>query len=60
MFNFQVDTSCDGFVDWDELCTYMLLRMRELDHVTNSLLAPISTPAIITQILHNKVENYFH
>eukprot|EP00116_Pleurobrachia_bachei_P006768 sb/3467030/ len=26
-----VDTSCDGFVDWNEFCTYMLLQYQEKD-----------------------------
>ncbi|MGH0146081.1 UNVERIFIED_CONTAM: hypothetical protein FKN15_018407 [Acipenser sinensis] len=26
-----VDTSCDGYVDWDEFCTYMKLQYKEKD-----------------------------
>ncbi|MGH0141595.1 UNVERIFIED_CONTAM: hypothetical protein FKN15_042506 [Acipenser sinensis] len=30
LFN-KVDTSCDGYVDWDEFCTYMKLQYKEKD-----------------------------
>ena len=25
----KIDTNCDGTVDWDEFCTYMLLEYKE-------------------------------
>ncbi|RXM37418.1 hypothetical protein EOD39_0092 [Acipenser ruthenus] len=31
-----VDTSCDGYVDWDEFCTYMKLQYKEKDFVDTS------------------------
>ncbi|KAK6478274.1 WD repeat-containing protein on Y chromosome [Huso huso] len=33
LFN-KVDTSCDGYVDWDEFCTYMKLQYKEKDFVS--------------------------
>ncbi|KAL5257249.1 hypothetical protein ACHWQZ_G012248 [Mnemiopsis leidyi] len=34
LFN-KVDASCDGMVDWNEFCTYMLLQYQEKDAVHN-------------------------
>ncbi|XP_031750588.1 WD repeat-containing protein on Y chromosome isoform X2 [Xenopus tropicalis] len=31
LFN-EVDTSCDGYVDWGEFCTYLLLQYRKRDY----------------------------
>uniref|UniRef100_F7BBY8 EF-hand domain-containing protein n=1 Tax=Ciona intestinalis TaxID=7719 RepID=F7BBY8_CIOIN len=40
MLFYKVDTACDGYVDWNEFCTYMLLQMREWEHIQNLKLIP--------------------
>ena len=55
----KVDTGCDGYVDWNEFCTYMLLQMREVEHLQmNSRLQPFTpTEAIVKRAYHNKVNS---
>jgi len=53
---YKVDTAGDGFIDWDELCSYILLRMKELEQLQNCNMRPFSNPAIIKQIFINKQE----
>ncbi|XP_076809582.1 cilia- and flagella-associated protein 337-like isoform X1 [Clavelina lepadiformis] len=52
----KMDTACDGYVDWNEFCTYMLLQMREIEHLQKMKLIPFASAAIIKQIFHNKQE----
>ncbi|XP_039256207.2 cilia- and flagella-associated protein 337-like isoform X1 [Styela clava] len=56
MLFYKVDTGCDGYVDWNEFCTYMLLQMRELEHIQNAKLKPFTTEAIVKRAYHNKQE----
>ncbi|KAM8945715.1 LOW QUALITY PROTEIN: cilia- and flagella-associated protein 337-like [Pelodytes ibericus] len=45
LFN-KVDTSCDGFVDWSEFCTYMLLQYKEKDYVISRKMTFLGPPVI--------------
>ncbi|KAG2460939.1 WDR49 protein, partial [Polypterus senegalus] len=54
LFN-KVDTSCDGYVDWDEFCTYMLMRYKEKDYVNNGRDTTFTSQPLIKHCLHNKV-----
>ena len=40
----KIDTNCDGTVDWDEFCTYMLLEYQEKDSMTRSGHLPYPYP----------------
>ncbi|RXM33828.1 WD repeat-containing protein 49 [Acipenser ruthenus] len=55
LFN-KVDTSCDGYVDWDEFCTYMLLQYKERDFVSTRRETFLGTQPLIRLCLHNKQE----
>ncbi|XP_028675795.2 WD repeat-containing protein on Y chromosome [Erpetoichthys calabaricus] len=55
LFN-KVDTSCDGYVDWDEFCTYMLMRYKEKDYVNNGQDTTFTSQPLIKHCLHNKQE----
>lgn len=55
LFN-KVDTSCDGYVDWDEFCTYMLLQYKERDFVSTRRETFLETQPLIRLCLHNKQE----
>ena len=52
----QLDTSDDGFVDWDEFCTYMLLQLRENDFLASQTQRPFQSEAKIRHIVYNKQE----
>ncbi|MBN3300586.1 WDR49 protein, partial [Amia calva] len=52
----QVDTSCDGYVDWDEFCTYMLLQYNERDYAGHHKDTFLSTQPLIKHCLYNKQE----
>ncbi|XP_053308771.1 WD repeat-containing protein on Y chromosome-like [Spea bombifrons] len=45
LFN-KVDTSCDGFVDWSEFCTYMLLQYKERDYVITRKMTFLGSPVM--------------
>ncbi|XP_066560708.1 cilia- and flagella-associated protein 337 [Amia ocellicauda] len=55
LFN-KVDTSCDGYVDWDEFCTYMLLQYNERDYAGHHKDTFLSTQPLIKHCLYNKQE----
>ena len=40
----KIDTNCDGTVDWDEFCTYMLLEYQEKDTMNKGGKLPYSYP----------------
>ena len=40
----KIDTNCDGTVDWDEFCTYMLLEYQEKDSMTRGGRMPYPHP----------------
>ena len=40
----KIDTNCDGTVDWDEFCTYMLLEYQEKDTMNKGRKLPYSYP----------------
>ncbi|XP_065844948.1 cilia- and flagella-associated protein 337-like isoform X2 [Oscarella lobularis] len=45
----KVDTTCDGLVDWDEFCTYLLLQLQEVDNEENRRALPFDDePRIVT------------
>ncbi|MGH0136072.1 UNVERIFIED_CONTAM: hypothetical protein FKN15_019030 [Acipenser sinensis] len=54
----DVDTSCDGYVDWDEFCTYMLLQYKERDFVSTRRETFLGTQPLIRLCLHNKSALY--
>ncbi|KAG7491778.1 hypothetical protein MATL_G00007240 [Megalops atlanticus] len=54
LFN-KVDTSCDGYVDWDEFCTYMLLQYREKDRTVQPRDALLSPQPLIRHCPYNKL-----
>ncbi|XP_063816844.1 WD repeat-containing protein on Y chromosome-like [Pseudophryne corroboree] len=45
LFN-KVDTSCDGFIDWSEFCTYLLLQYKEQDYMTTRKITLLKEPVI--------------
>nr|XP_015211450.1 PREDICTED: WD repeat-containing protein on Y chromosome-like isoform X2 [Lepisosteus oculatus] len=55
LFN-KVDTSCDGYVDWEEFCTYLLLQYKEKDYTGRQRETFLSTQPIIRHCLYNKQE----
>ncbi|XP_036384187.1 WD repeat-containing protein on Y chromosome [Megalops cyprinoides] len=55
LFN-KMDTSCDGYVDWDEFCTYMLLEYREKDRTVKPRDALLSPQPLIRHCPCNKQE----
>ncbi|XP_043942680.1 WD repeat-containing protein on Y chromosome-like [Protopterus annectens] len=55
LFN-KVDTACDGFVDWSEFCTYMLLQYREKDYVTARKETFAKRDPLIRHCVYNKQE----
>ncbi|XP_075034068.1 cilia- and flagella-associated protein 337-like [Mixophyes fleayi] len=54
LFN-KVDTSCDGFIDWSEFCTYLLLQYKEQDYMTTRKITFLGEP-IIRLCTRNKQE----
>ena len=50
-----MDTSCDGYVDWNEFCTYMLLQYRENDYMRTQKQIPFQQEPRIRHIVHNRV-----
>ncbi len=51
----QLDTSADGYVDWDEFVTYMILQLKERDQVQVKTRQPFRTDAKIRHVVHNRV-----
>ncbi|XP_077316835.1 cilia- and flagella-associated protein 337-like isoform X3 [Lithobates pipiens] len=45
LFN-KVDTSCDGFIDWSEFCTYMLLQYKEREVMMTQRASVLGEPLI--------------
>ena len=54
-FYFQLDSTCDGYVDWNEFCTYLLLLYRENDYMSTKREIPFLAEAKITHVIHNRV-----
>ncbi|KAJ1129414.1 hypothetical protein NDU88_007784 [Pleurodeles waltl] len=52
----MVDTSCDGFVDWSEFCTFMLLQYKEKDYVKTKKETFLTQQPTIRLCLQNKQE----
>lgn len=52
----KLDTSSDGFVDWNEFCTYMLMQFRERDYMRTIRMVPFQSEAKIRHIVPNKQE----
>ncbi|MFT7804220.1 WD repeat-containing protein on Y chromosome-like [Arapaima gigas] len=53
LFN-KVDASFEGYVDWDKLCSYLLLQYREKEFVTQPRASVLSSRPLIRHCLHNK------
>ncbi|XP_018431164.1 PREDICTED: WD repeat-containing protein on Y chromosome-like, partial [Nanorana parkeri] len=45
LFN-KVDTSCDGYIDWSEFCTYMLLQYKERDYMMTQRVTILGEPVV--------------
>ncbi|XP_018090989.1 WD repeat-containing protein on Y chromosome isoform X1 [Xenopus laevis] len=45
LFN-KVDTSCDGFIDWGEFCTYLLLQYKKRDYKMTGKVTFLGQPVI--------------
>ncbi|XP_069124684.1 cilia- and flagella-associated protein 337-like isoform X2 [Argopecten irradians] len=52
----KLDTTCDGYVDWSEFCTYMLLLYRENDYMRTKREIPFLVEPKIRHIVQNKQE----
>ncbi|XP_076443223.1 cilia- and flagella-associated protein 337-like isoform X3 [Babylonia areolata] len=52
----KLDTSCDGYVDWEEFLTYMMLLYRENDYLRTKKDTPFQVEAVIRHIVHNRQE----
>ncbi|GFO38221.1 WD repeat-containing protein on y chromosome-like isoform x1 [Plakobranchus ocellatus] len=52
----KLDTSCDGYVDWNEFCTYLLLLYRENDYLRTKRDIPFLVEPKIRHIVHNRQE----
>ncbi|XP_063446060.1 WD repeat-containing protein on Y chromosome-like isoform X2 [Mytilus trossulus] len=52
----KLDSTCDGFVDWNEFCTYLLLLYRENDYMSTKREIPFLAEAKITHVIHNRQE----
>ncbi|XP_048248360.1 WD repeat-containing protein on Y chromosome-like isoform X1 [Haliotis rufescens] len=52
----KLDTSCDGYVDWDEFCTYLLLLYRENDYLRTKKEIPFLVEPKIRHAVHNRQE----
>jgi hypothetical protein len=51
----QLDTSCDGYVDWEEFLTYFMLLYRENDYLRSKKDIPFQVEAVIRHIVQNRV-----
>ena len=55
-FVLQLDMSCDGLVDWDEFCQYLLLQFTENEIVRRqSIRVPFHEFPMIKFLSRNKV-----
>lgn len=52
----KLDTSADGYVDWNEFITYMMLHYRENDYVRTKKSLPFQQEPVIRHIIPNKQE----
>ncbi|XP_035828989.1 WD repeat-containing protein on Y chromosome [Aplysia californica] len=52
----KLDTSCDGYVDWNEFCTYLLLLYRENDYLATKREIPFLAEPKIRHIVYNRQE----
>ncbi|XP_052069658.1 WD repeat-containing protein on Y chromosome-like isoform X4 [Mytilus californianus] len=52
----KLDSTCDGYVDWNEFCTYLLLLYRENDYMSTKREIPFLAEAKITHVIHNRQE----
>lgn len=57
LYIFQLDTSLDGYVDWNEFCTYMLLLYRENDYMRTKREIPFLVEPKLRHIVHNRVRD---
>ncbi|XP_045580316.1 WD repeat-containing protein on Y chromosome [Salmo salar] len=55
VFN-EIDVSCDGYVEWEDLCSYLLQQCRERDHTSRPRGALLDTEPLIKHCSHNKQE----
>ncbi|XP_029102819.1 WD repeat-containing protein on Y chromosome [Scleropages formosus] len=55
LFN-KVDASCNGYVDWDKLCSYLLLQHREKEFAARPRDSVLSSQPLVRHCVHNKQE----
>ena len=56
VISLQLDVSCDGYVDWDEFCHYMLMQFKENEHIRQQKTQlAFQTPPKIKHLPTNKV-----
>ncbi|CAB1313164.1 unnamed protein product [Coregonus sp. 'balchen'] len=55
VFN-EIDVSRDGYVEWEELCSYLLQQCRERDRTSRPRSALLDTEPLIRRCSHNKQE----
>ena len=51
----KIDTNCDGTVDWDEFCTYMLLEYQEKDSMNRGKRLPYPHPLKMVGSPHHEL-----
>jgi len=54
----QLDTSADGFVDWNEFATYMLLHYRENDYLRTKKEIPFVNDPKIKHVVQLNLQNF--
>ncbi|XP_034646268.1 WD repeat-containing protein on Y chromosome-like isoform X2 [Trachemys scripta elegans] len=54
LFN-KVDTSCDGLIDWNKFCTYLLLYYKERDHMKTKKEIFLGREPLIRHSVQNKL-----
>lgn len=52
---FEVDTSCDGLIDWNKFCTYLLLYYKERDYMKAKKEIFLGREPLIRHCVQNKV-----
>ncbi|KAI0223371.1 WD repeat-containing protein 49 [Lamellibrachia satsuma] len=52
----KLDSTCDGYVDWDEFCSYILIQLREGDYGQAKKMIPFNSEPRIRHIVYNRQE----
>ena len=54
--SFQLDTKDVGFINWDDFCTYYVLRQREKEFLESLKPIPFNNKIKIRHSRHNQVK----